>query len=231
MDNRQIDVLVNAVLARMKKNVLLILTPANGYEDDIYQRFKQCQHLSFSAVITDQATMLHCAEKWQKIANLIATHAELNAHLESTDVVLLPFLDMKTLSSLAQGNMHHPIVDTIQYALMKGIPVMAFCHNCDPESELNQVRGLNHSKSMTALIQQYLTKTAQMGVHYLTVNQFCTQIDCVYGSQRSASTTQTNEQRYITLNDITNKAAASFSRDMKLTDLAKEYISKNNLTF
>ena len=52
MDNQLIERIVAEIEKRMKKSVLLALTPAPGYQDEICQRINTFSHIRFSLFVT-----------------------------------------------------------------------------------------------------------------------------------------------------------------------------------
>ena len=70
MDNQLIERIVAEIEKRMKKSVLLALTPAPGYQDEICQRINMFSHIRFSLFVTTQAQVSHDLSKWRHLGEM-----------------------------------------------------------------------------------------------------------------------------------------------------------------
>lgn len=204
-----IERLVNEVLMRMRPRALVLLTAAAGYQEIIRSRLQHCKTLSLTVLFADNAHEFHTEEAWCHLGPL-TTLAEISGTgaLDNIDRVLIPFLDFSTAAEVANGLLQSDSAKLINLALMSGKPVLALDYNCNPASELNQLKGLSHGGENPAL-----PKLAALGI------QLCT-LDQMLSAEPIASGATT--QSYITLSEL-KRLNGQVPPGAKLTDLALEY--------
>ncbi|PLC59016.1 hypothetical protein [Photobacterium carnosum] len=227
LNQEDIDIIVEQVLAKMGKSTLIVLTTANGYHQEI-------------------ATQLEIwpGIQWHILANQLSTgelaavhHLGNQVHwdgvnpsqwLNHYEQILFPFLDFATLGEVSNGLYLTPASQLFQYALMKGIPTYALDYQCDLNNELNQLLGLSSNVAMrkrTALQLSNITKLGAKIGSLLTIKAYMLGIP----EQRDSVLVSSMPSGYITLNEVKNKGVSAYTLQDNLTDLAAEYIKEQQL--
>lgn len=207
-----IDKLVSEVLLRMRPRALVLLTAADGYHDIIRTRLQHCQAFSPVILYSDNARQFHAEKDWSQLGP-ITSLAEISQSgaLDNIERVLIPFLDFATAAEVANSLLQSDAARFIQLARMSGRPIMALDYNCNPTSELNQLKGLSRGPQA-----DYLPKLAAQGIEFCTLDRML--------SAQSTATEQSvaPPQAYVTLSELKRLNGHS-PPGAKLTDLALEY--------
>ncbi|SUB82863.1 Uncharacterised protein [Pragia fontium] len=229
MDEKVIDGLVDEVLKRLRKKVLIVLTNAGGYKDEIYTRLSQCDRFSFSVMITDDAHIYHSEEKWGRMGEVIKPSADLlPAILAKYDGVLVPFMDFATMGEIANGLFCRDGAKTINYALMRAMTVVALDYNCNPQSELNQILGMASDAPHLAQIENNRKILIASGIQFCSANEMEQRLLIPSVDEQEQGNNDALSYRYITLNDVMNNHGGyDIHSDARLTDLATEYLKSN----
>ncbi len=216
MQREIIDRLVNEVLMRMRPRALVLLTAAEGYKQIIQARLQHCKTLSPVILFADNAHGFHTKEEWRLIGP-ITTLPEITqtGAMENIERVLIPFLDFSTAAEVANGLWHSDSAQFIHLALMSGKPIMALDYNCNPGSELNQLKGLSRGGENSALADT-LPKLATRGVQVCTLDQMLSAKPAATAAAKGTA------QSYITLSEL-KRRNGQVPPEAKLTDLALEY--------
>ncbi|TQI78561.1 hypothetical protein FHU10_1404 [Serratia fonticola] len=212
MQREIIDKLVSEVLLRMRPRALVLLTAAEGYHEIIRTRLQHCQTFSPVILFSDNARQFHAETDWRQLGP-ITSLAEISQSgaLDNIERVLIPFLDFATAAEVANGLLQSDAARFIQLARMSGRPIMALDYNCNPASELNQLKGLSRAPQA-----DYLPKLAAQGIELCTLDRML--------SAQPAATEQlaAPPQAYVTLSELKRLNGHS-PPGAKLTDLALEY--------
>ncbi|MEQ4924296.1 hypothetical protein [Proteus hauseri] len=229
MDNQLIERIVAEIEKRMKKSVLLALTPAAGYQDEICQRIGTFSALRFSLFVTESAKDYHDLAKWRHLGDMHSAN-EFNLNLLSPyQALFIPFLDKKLVGEIVNGLFISEEGQLIHAALAQNIPIIALPYFCQPESELNEILGLNKNNQYNLLIQENINRLKSMGVIFCSMNEVEDNLANYEINNRASpeykpEIKKEHSDRYITLNEVMNKPGEySLSQD-KLTDSAIEYL-------
>lgn len=228
MKTENIELIVNEIINRMRKNVLLILTGATGYQNEIYTRLQCCQRATFTIWIDEQSPHFNNGAQWASLGRLIKNKSELINDLARFDI-LLPFLDFQTVSSLVNGIITNSATEIISQAMLRNVSVMAFNYQCNPQSELNAILGLNQNKEYATLMEQNLIKASSLGIRFLSVDEFEQYSDRTNSKMDKSLPVSSKSSRYITLKDILDKKVTRIDHSMILTDLAADYAKDHQL--
>ncbi|MDQ9127163.1 hypothetical protein RDT67_12040 [Serratia fonticola] len=212
MQREIIDKLVSEVLARMRPRALVLLTAADGYHEIIRARLQHCQAFSPVILFSDNARQFHAETDWSLLGP-ITSLAEISqtGALDNIERVLIPFLDFATAAEVANGLLQSDAARFIHLARMSGRPIMALDYNCNPTSELNQLKGLSRAPQADDL-----PKLAAQGI------ELCT-LDRMLSAQPATTEPLTAPpQAYVTLSELKRLNGRS-PPGAKLTDLALEY--------
>ncbi|OKP30405.1 hypothetical protein [Serratia fonticola] len=212
MQREIIDKLVSEVLARMRPRALVLLTAADGYHEIIRARLQHCQAFSPVILFSDNARQFHAETDWSQLGP-ITSLAEISQTgvLDNIERVLIPFLDFATAAEVANGLLQSDAARFIHLARMSGRPIMALDYNCNPTSELNQLKGLSRAPQADDL-----PKLAAQGIELCTLDRML--------SAQPATTEPLAAplQAYVTLSELKRLNGRS-PPGAKLTDLALEY--------
>ena len=212
MQREIIDKLVSEVLARMRPRALVLLTAADGYHEIIRARLQHCQAFSPVILFSDNARQFHAETDWSQLGP-ITSLAEISqtGALDNIERVLIPFLDFATAAEVANGLLQSDAARFIHLARMSGRPIMALDYNCNPTSELNQLKGLSRAPQADDL-----PKLAAQGIELCTLDRML--------SAQPATTEPlaAPPQAYVTLSELKRLNGRS-PPGAKLTDLALEY--------
>lgn len=229
MDNQLIERIIEEIEKRMKKSVLLVLTPAPGYRDEIYQRITQFSHLRFSIFVTAQAQGCHDLSKWRHLGDMYkADELDINT-LSSYRALFIPYFDKKLVGEIVNGLFISEEGKLIHSALAQNIPIIALPYFCQPESELNEIIGLNQNREYNLLIQENINKLKSLGICFYSINEIEAYVIDNKNSVNDyfkypPEIKKENNNRYITLNEVMNKPGEYCLSQDKLTDSAIEYL-------
>ncbi|MCT6516863.1 hypothetical protein GY03_06175 [Proteus vulgaris] len=229
MDNQLIERIVAEIEKRMKKSVLLALTPAPGYQDEIYQRINTFSHIRFSLFVTTQAQVSHDLSKWRHLGDMYNASEFDYQQLSTYHALFVPYFDKKLVGEIINGLFISEEGKLIHSALAQNIPVMALPYFCQPESELNEILGLNKNKEYNLLIQENISRLKSMGIIFQSINDIEANLinyDVSYKTkpEYKPKIKQKENNRYITLNEVMNKPGEYHLSQDKLTDSAIEYL-------
>lgn len=225
MDNQLIERIVAEIEKRMKKSVLLALTPALGYQDEICQRLKTFSNIRFSLFVTASIKDCHDLENWRHLGEMYRADVFNINHLAPYQALFVPFFDKKLVGEIVNGLFISEEGQLIHAALAQNIPVIALSYFCQPESEINEILGLNKNKEYNLLIQENITRLKSMGVIFCSMSEVeVNLIDNKKDSKIKPEIKNENNNRYITLNEVMNKPGEYRLSKDKLTDSAIEYL-------
>ncbi|MBI6528207.1 hypothetical protein JEP40_03545 [Proteus vulgaris] len=227
MDDQLIERIVAEIEKRMKKSVLLALTPAPGYQDEICQRINTFSHIRFSLFVTTPAQACHDLSKWRHLGDMYkADEFDVN-NLSSYHTLFVPYFDKKLVGEIVNGLSMSEEGKLIHSALAQNIPVMALPYFCQPESELNEILGLNKNKEYNLLIQENIKRLKLLGICFYSINEIETHLTDNNHNKKPEyypEIKKENNNRYITLNEVMNKPGEYCLSQDKLTDSAIEYL-------
>ncbi|HGM5493288.1 TPA: hypothetical protein ACKP1B_005008 [Serratia fonticola] len=215
MQREIIDRLVNEVLSRMRPRALVLLTAAEGYQEIIRARLQRCQTFSPVILFSDNACEFHKEADWGQLGPITSlTEISNPGALDNIERVLIPFLDFATAAEVANGLLQSEAARFIHLAHMSGRPIMALDYNCNPTSELNQLKGLNRAGENPPQTD-HLPKLAAQGIELCTLDQ-------MLSVKPMATEREVAAPAYITLSELKRLNGHS-PPGAKLTDLALEY--------
>ncbi|HFF8549080.1 TPA: hypothetical protein ACGEYS_002623 [Kluyvera cryocrescens] len=225
MTEQQIDRLVAQVLQRIQPPVLVLVTAACGYREEIRQRLAGCGerlHLALDGEMDD-------AQRWQEIGQFLPAAAWQQARPGvAYKALLVPFLDYPLAADVVSGRLASPAARRLHEALLTGIPVLALSYHCNPHSELNQLRGSSADSAYAAHIEATLNRLAACGVNLCTMNELLAKL----ATGESTPAASATARRYLTVTDIVNNPALAGTPNAVMTDAAADFIKaqrKNTL--
>lgn len=213
MQREIIDRLVNEVLSRMRPRALVLLTAAEGYQEIIRTRLQHCQTFSPVILFSDNAREFHNEADWGQLGPITSlTEISQTGALDNIERVLIPFLDFATAAEVANGLLQSEAARFIHLARISGRPIMALDYNCNPASELNQLKGLNRAGGNLPQVD-HRPKLAALGIELTTLDRML--------SAKPDDVTAP-AQGYITLSEF-KRCDGHIPPGARLTDLALEY--------
>ncbi|MFC0229074.1 hypothetical protein [Serratia aquatilis] len=216
MQQEIIDRLVNEVLLRMRPRALVLLTAADGYKEIIQARLQHCQTLSPVILFAANAYEFHAEDEWRQIGPVVHwQELKKTGALDSIDKVLIPFLDFATVAEVVNGLLFSDSAQLIHLAHNSNKPIMALDYNCNPASELNQLKGLSHGQENNS------AGLAARGIQISTLDQMLLVAD------KTSPTSVETALSYITLSEL-KRRNGHYPAGAKLTDLALEYSRDKN---
>lgn len=224
MNEKQIEQIIEQVLRQLNQRVLVVLSPVEGYQQAIYQRLTQFSLVSFSFYATQSMSTTPYFAQWSTLGTILNKDTlQLNV-LGNYHCVFLPFIDAKVVGEVANGLFTSEESQLILHALAKDIPVLALKNHCCPESELNQILGLDKNNQYNNLIKENMTKLISLGVQFNTLNEIEDKLLKNKFSQKMEPKNNHHESRYITLNEVMKNPGGYIANDNKLTDSAIDYL-------
>lgn len=197
----------------MRPRALVLLTAANGYREIIRTRLQHCQTFSPVILFSDNAREFHTEADWSQLGPITSlAESSKTGALDNIERVLIPFLDFTTAAEVANGLLQSEAARFIHLARMSGRPIMALDYNCNPTSELNQLKGLSRAGE-NAPQADHLPKLVAQGIEL-----------CTLGQMLSAKPDEVTApaQGYITLSEF-KRYDGHLPPGARLTDPALEY--------
>lgn len=217
MTEQQIDRLVEQIMQRMQPPVLVLVTAAAGYRDEIRQRLAGCGerlHLALDGEMDD-------AQRWQELGQFLpATDWQIARPAVSYKALLVPFLDYPLAADLVNGRLQSPAARRLHDALLAGVPVLALRYHCCPHSELNLLRGTAADSAYAAHVEATLGQLANCGVTLCTMNELLEKL----ASGESAPAASATTRRYLTVTDIVNNPSLAGTPNAVMTDAAVDFL-------
>lgn len=222
-----IDVIIERVLAQMAKPTLMVLTRANGYQQEIARQLATWEGIRWHIFatqpsVTEFTAVHHLGQQVHWDGN------DPTGWLTPYEQVLFPFLDLATLGEVNNGLYLTPAGQLFQYALMKGIPTYALNYQCDLNSELNQLLGLSGNPAMRERAAGQLENIEKLGAKTGTL---LTIQAAIFGTtaEKEEMASVPISSGYITLSEVKSKGVNTYTLQDNLTDLAAEYVKQQLL--
>ncbi|BBU98976.1 hypothetical protein J0A78_11445 [Providencia rettgeri] len=225
MNEKLIERIVQQVLRQLKRQVLVVLSPVEGYQQAIYQRLAQLDSVSFSFYATASMHQSFDVEKWAELGSVINKSTLSINSLNHYDSLFLPFIDAKVVGEIANGLFMSEESELVFHALSQNMPILALKYHCCPESELSQVLGLNKNENYNQLIKENITKAIKLGVYFDSFNEIENKFlirDITENLKPEINDEHPN--RYITLKEVMNNPRGYCANENKLTDSAIDYL-------
>lgn len=225
MTDEQMERLVTQILARLQPPVLLMVTAAEGYRQEICHRMANCGqrlHIALDEGVND-------AERWQALGEALPAHAwREGLPSEPYRALLVPFFDYPLAADLLSGTLRSPVARCLHEALLSGVPVLALRYHCDPASELNQLRGAVADSPYAMQMQAMLARLGEYGLSLCSMNELITRL----APDAKTPVTVDSARRYLTVTDVENNPALAVAPGAQLTDAAIDFLKdrKKNLT-
>lgn len=225
MNEKLIEQIVQQVLRQLQRQVLVVLSPVEGYQQAIYQRLAQLDSVSFSFYATASMLQSSHIEKWAKLGRVINKSTLSINTLSCYGCLFLPFIDVKGISEIANGLLVSEESELALHALSQNIPIFALKYHCCPESELSQILGLNKNENYNRLIKENISKAIKLGIHFDSLNEIENKLlTNVFSEDLKPEINNENPNRYITLKEVMNNPRGYCANENKLTDSAIDYL-------
>ncbi|MEX6369213.1 hypothetical protein AB6F62_14440 [Providencia huaxiensis] len=193
------------VLRQLKRQVLVVLSPVEGYQQAIYQRLVQLDSVCFSFYATASMLQSSNMEKWAELGHVIDKNTLSINKLSRYSCLFLPFIDAKVVGEIASGLFVSEESELTLHALSQNIPILALKYHCCPESELSHILGLNKNENYNQLIKENITKAIKLGVYFDSFNEIENKFlirDITENLKPEINDEHPN--RYITLKEVMN---------------------------
>ncbi|MBQ0367835.1 hypothetical protein, partial [Providencia rettgeri] len=171
MNEELIERIVQRVLRQLKRHVLVVLSPVDGYQQAIYQRLVQLESVAFSFYATASMLQSSQVEKWAELGSVVNKNTLSINGLSHYDSLFLPFIDAKVVGEIANGLFASEESELALQALSQNMSTLALKYHCCPESELSQVLGLNKNENYNQLIRENISKVIKLGVYFDSFNE------------------------------------------------------------
>ncbi|QCT21902.1 hypothetical protein FEM41_20700 [Jejubacter calystegiae] len=222
MTDEQMEHLVTRIIQRLQPPVLVMVTAAAGYRQTIRQRLSVCGqtlHFILDDDITDSA-------EWQSLGKVLPAGLwRETLPPEPYRALLLPFLDYPLAAALINGTLSSPIARRLHETLLNGTPVLALRYHCDPDSELNQLRGAAADSAYAGHMRATLARLAECGVTLCSMNELLEQLI----SRQEAPAGASGPRRYLTVTDIVNNPTLATIPGSLLTDAASDFVKNRKI--
>ncbi|HHR6036872.1 TPA: hypothetical protein ACS70C_001234 [Providencia alcalifaciens] len=222
MNEKIIEQIVSQVLQQLKQRVLVVLSPSQAYQQAVYQRLLSLSSMSFSFYATKEMLTQSTGNQWKEIGQQFDINTFSVDKLAEFHCVFLPFLGSKVVSEVVNGLSVSEESEIILHALSQNIPILALKYHCCPDSDLNQILGLNKNEQYNDLIKENINKAISLGIQFDTFNNIENKI--LIRNDEASSENKVNQNRYITLNEVMNDPKEYSLNKNKLTDSAIDYL-------
>lgn len=222
MNEKMIEQIVLQVLQQLKRRVLVLLSPSQDYQQAVYQRLLQLPSMSFSFYATKEMLTQSTINQWKEIGQCFDIHTFNMEKLAGFHGVFLPFIGTKVLNEVVNGLATNEESEIIIQTLSRNIPIMALKYHCCPESDLNQILGLNKNEHYNRLIKENMNKAISLGIQFDTFNNIENKM--LIKNDEISSENKINQNRYITLREVMNDPKEYSLNKNKLTDSAMDYL-------
>ncbi|BDH47236.1 hypothetical protein TUM12370_32800 [Salmonella enterica subsp. enterica serovar Choleraesuis] len=237
MTEQEREAVINEVLARLRQPSLVVIQAATGYQREIIERLSAVPQACWHVALTPEGMAQHgglisglgCQLDDNALRNIQAA--------AGYRALLLPFLDGISAANLASGCLRNLAEETIHRALMMGKPVLALRCHLDPQSELNQIRGLANNPGYQRHVAGILQQLQDMGITFCSLDEMA-RGEHSEREQPAVSLPTRDEpqpgQRFTTLREIQRNPGVVLTKDVRLTDAAADYLKslsvKPNIT-
>lgn len=225
MNEKRIERIVQQVLRQLKRQVLVVLSPVEGYQQAIYQRLAQLDSVSFSFYATASMLQSSDVEKWAELGSVVNKSTLSISRLNHYSSLFLPFIDAKVVGEIANGLFVSEESELALHALSQNMSILALKYHCCPESELSQVLGLNKNENYNRLIKENISKAINLGIHFGSLNEVEKKfIVNEITEELKPEINNEHPNRYITLKEVMNNPRGYCANENKLTDSAIDYL-------
>ncbi|HEQ1858361.1 TPA: hypothetical protein VEO38_001897 [Providencia alcalifaciens] len=222
MNEKMIEQIVLQVLQQLKRRVLVLLSPSQDYQQAVYQRLLQFSSMSFSFYATKEMLAQSTINQWKEIGQCFDIQTFNMEKLAEFHGVFLPFMGTKVLNEVVNGLAISEESEIITQILSRNIPIMALKYHCCPDSDLNQILGLNKNENYNRLIKENMNKAISLGIQFDTFNNIENKM--LIKNDEISSENKINQNRYITLREVMNDPKEYSLNKNKLTDSAMDYL-------
>ena len=190
---------------------------------------------------------------------LLTDYADMQKHIASSDLAVVPILTRNTISKAAVGIQDNLVTCGLAAVLMRNIPVIAVRENFDPTGNHFRELGLDKNPAYNDMLKGHERKLASFGVKFVDTSEFSGALGAaLYGeifsavpsvalnsnadgsSQKTASkksadssvVSVTLSDSFITCEDLMKiqpGARISIASGAVLTPLAKEYLERKEI--
>lgn len=228
------------------KALVLILGATSGAQEGFSAlEVLRANNMSLIPVASAGALKLYGVENLQSLGGFSLVHAETAFDnidiVKSVELIYLPVITANLAGKLANGIYDEFLAVLIFHAQMAGIPIIGTVDGASPDGEDFRRRGYNNpSAGFAAMLNSNLAKIAAQDIKLYPAGEVANRLKKLLGSQSKvqAAEAKNNEQqsikkKFITLSDLQGKGntVLELVPGAVITDLAKEYAEKSNISF
>ncbi|NBJ68041.1 hypothetical protein D1839_00935 [Roseburia sp. 1XD42-34] len=237
LDEKQIKELLSKLISykESKKNVLLIFTGADHYSKEVEELFIHYQDkCNYLLIFSDACKRNFDTDTWKSMGSEIVDFTQFRKIIDQIDMVLLPFLTRNSLAKIALG-----IADTLpllatQHCILSGENIIAFENSWDVNNEIGKIQGLNKNATYIKMLNQYKKQLTEFGVISVPLSEAKQKIDQKLFNLIEEQETNQLRDKYVvkeamnknilTLKDVIDNPSIDISSEVKMTDLARDYL-------
>lgn len=253
MEEYKIKQIIEKILKNQltKKNVILMLDKSDIYVNEVIKILSKYSQLEFSYIDSDLSKNFIELDKVRAMGKNLNSEDDIEDAIEKADLILVPFLTRNTLAKVSMGIADETLTNSIQLALMMNKTIIALDSSCNPESENNKIKNLNLNKSYNNMLLNYKNSVIELGMNLIPVYELSQNIDMILNSSHTKNNKEDIQEinyiknsedkninirqkkdddiSYITKKDVQGKQSLHINKNIRLTNLAKEYILENSV--
>nr|WP_281420443.1 flavoprotein [Tissierella simiarum] len=229
---------------------MVILTGGTSYSNEILEILMQYDNVKYEYIISENALKIEEIKEWRKIGEKIEGDKQIYESIKKAECVIIPLLTRNTLAKISVGIADNETTTAIQLALMMGKPAIAIDASWNPETEFAKLMRLNTNEAYNKMLFDHKSKAEKLGMSFVSVYDFEIEVNkYLYKGiknkeiqEKDIKSTECSKEHtdvniideknidsFITYGDISGKGTIYLSKNSRLTDLAKEYISQNRV--
>jgi hypothetical protein len=255
-----LEKIMNCVMPLLNKKTTVIFTGGKADAEGLLKTIDGLLTAKPGIVASDNFMKMAPPAFKDAIQNrLLTDYADMQKHIASSDLVVIPILTRNTISKAAAGIQDNLVTCGLASALMRNIPVIAVRENFDPTGAHFKDLGLDKNPVYNEMLKGHERKLASFGVKFVDTGEFSCEMGAtlygeIFGSVPSAVKTAVSEpsqttakktepmsssaasvtlfDSFITCEDlmkIPSGASVSISGRAVLTPLAKEYLERKEI--
>ena len=164
MDTLQINRTIENLFRSQSPRVLIALTGAIAYQNELYEILADFSQVSFCVLYSPAAQALDELKIWDNLGPCVDEVDRIDRLVGKLDCVVLPSLTRNSLAKIAGGISDSSVLYAVQIALLKRIPVVGVDACWNPRSEYCAIQGNDQNEAYNEKLNCLKSEAVALGM-------------------------------------------------------------------
>ena len=211
-----------------KKRVIIIETSSNLYCKNMAEVLKKHEDKLELLVWKSTEYGNSVGYAWEN-TEVILTQEDLLTKIKDTSLVLIPCLSRDLLAKGALCMSDTSSSYALQVALMQKKAIMALDSEINVASDQVRLQGFDANENYHQMLDIYRDKLIHFGVAFLSIFDFSRIFEHWIKEHDLSSSNDAHQPMILTYQDVVGKKEVTMNSNMKMTEMAKDYIRDNGV--